>query len=211
VLRRFLREAEPGFLDLDVLVLSAKHGLISADKVIASYEEHITPERADQINAGVLRQLNSAFRSGYSEVFALVSKEYLRALRGYEQLLLPNLRWSIASVSEGRRLTVLRSWLYKGKDLPTRRTGPIRVTGHAVLKGIKITASPEDIMRLATDALREQDGSPYRFREWFVAITGTRVSTKWLVSLLSGLDNSKFQAVDARRVLARLGITVEHT
>jgi hypothetical protein len=70
--------------------------------------------------------------------------------------------------------------------------------------------SPEEVLALARRALAERWGDPYNFRDWYAVVDEERVSTKWLVSLLSGLDVSEFQASEARRVLRKLGIAVYH-
>jgi hypothetical protein len=82
------------------------------------------------------------------------------------------------------------------------------VTGRATLKGAKIDATPGEVMSIARKALTEGIGEPKNFKKWYILIDGNEVSTKWLVSILSGLSVSDFQASDARRVLGQLGIPV---
>lgn len=210
VLRLFLHNAQAYLLDIDIYILSAKHGLIFRDTFISNYDEHITPEKADQINAQVLEQLSAIFKKGYSEIFALISKDYLRAIQGYEEFLISNSKWSISTVSEGKRLRVLKSWLYNSDNYYKKPIKQIKVTGHAVLKGHYLETGPEGIIPLALKALEEGQGSPYNFRDWYVIVDNKRLSSKWLVSLLTGLDVSEFQADDARRVLTQLGVKVNH-
>ena len=86
----------------------------------------------------------------------------------------------------------------------------IKTTGRAVLKSKVIEATPDQVMELARKSLADANGSPFNFRDWYTIVDGQKVSPKWLVSLLSGLDVSGFQASDARRVLAQLGISTKH-
>jgi hypothetical protein len=209
VIRKYLRSLPQDALD--IYVLSAKHGLIAGDSLIHTYDEHITPQKAAMLNPEVLQRFKEILSSGYDEVFALISKEYLGALQGYEQYLKPSLKWSLIVTSEGKRLRALKTWLYGEENLVKDTAKHIpHMTGHAVLKGREIQASPKDIMELALRVLQEERCAPYRLREWFVLIGSERISPKWLVSKIFGISVSEFQANDARRVLSQLGIKVEH-
>lgn len=74
-------ERELGVVDCDVLVLSAKHGLIGWRARIDGYDDQMTPERAESmadLNELVLRNLQS--ENEYEEIFVMASKAYLPAL-----------------------------------------------------------------------------------------------------------------------------------
>jgi hypothetical protein len=139
-----------------------------------------------------------------------MSKEYLNAFKGYEALIPLFSKVIISNVSEGRRLLALKQWLYKIEDRNVKVEKRISVSGRAVLKGKVIEATPNQIIALAQKSLVMPSGSPFNFRDWYTIIGKQKVSPKWLVSLLTGLDVSEFQASDARRVLAQLGILTEH-
>ena len=81
-----------------------------------------------------------------------MSKTYLGAMKGYKEYITPSDNWSLVTVSEGRRLRVLKAWLYK-EDLGTVPEKTFRVTGRAILKGRIIEMSPEDIIALASKKL----------------------------------------------------------
>jgi cytoplasmic iron level regulating protein YaaA (DUF328/UPF0246 family) len=61
-------------LVLDVLILSAKYGLIEACLPIANYEQRMNRKRASELKAQVTPTLETYAKQGiYSEVYALVT------------------------------------------------------------------------------------------------------------------------------------------
>lgn len=213
VVRRFLREADPALRDVDVYALSARYGLISANQRIADYDQRMTPARAAELRPEVLSRLREILSQDYDEVFLSLSQSYLQAVNGFEALVPMSTHSTVSRAAAGRRLTELKCWLYRlpeGTSASERPERRVRVTGQATLRGQQIEAAPEEVLALARQALAEGHGDPRNFRDWYALVGGERVSTKWLVSLLSGLDVSEFQASEARRVLGQLGIAVYH-
>ena len=213
VVRRFLREADPALWDVDLYALSARYGLISANQRIADYDQRITPARAAELRPEVLSRLRGILSKGYTEVFLSLSRSYLQAVDGFETLVPIGARVTVSQAAAGRRLTELKCWLYRlpeGALASEHLERHIRVTGQATLRGRQIEGVPEEVMSLARQALAEGHGDPWNFRDWYVLVDGEKVSTKWVVSLLSGLDVSEFQSSEARRVLGQLGVAVYH-
>jgi hypothetical protein len=210
VLRRFFREADQSLLDVDVFVISAKYGLINGQESIGDYDQLMTREIAKKINPIVISRLEYILNEGYSELFITMGKVYLESLRGFEKIVPQSIKIVISKTSQGKRLSELKRWLYRSSGNKHTPTISPKMSGKATLKGRPIKASKEDVIKVAKEALAMRKGEPTHFRSWYVKIEGKRVSTKWLVSLLSGLPVSEFQASDARRVLAQLGIPVHH-
>jgi hypothetical protein len=213
VVRRFLREADPALRDVDVYVLSARYGLISANQRIADYDQQMTPTRAAELRSKVLGRLQEILSQGYGEVFLSLGRSYLQAVNGFEALVPDGTRVTVSRDAAGRRLTELKRWLYclpKGALAAERPRRRVRVTGRSTLRGQRIEATSDQVLTLARRALQEGRGNPHNFRDWYALMDGAKVSTKWLVSLLSGLDVSEFQASEARRVLGQLGVAVYH-
>jgi hypothetical protein len=208
VVRKFLREAESHLNDVDIFVLSARHGLIPATRPISDYEQKMTQKRATELNPKLLALLKAIFEREYSEVFLSLGKIYLQAIHGFDRYLPEKTSLIISQSSEGRRLAELKQWLYKGALTETKTQPKSRITGRATLKGTKINATPDEVMSIARRALDEGIGEPKNFQKWYVVVDGKEVSTKWLVSILSGLKVSDFQASDARRVLRQLGFPI---
>lgn len=74
-------EREVGSVDCDVLVLSAKHGLIGWRAWVDNYDDQMTRDRADEMaetSELILRNLQC--ENEYDEVFVMASKAYLPAL-----------------------------------------------------------------------------------------------------------------------------------
>jgi hypothetical protein len=210
VIRSYLRNTPEKSRDLDIFVLSAKYGLISGETGIEDYDELMTIEKSIQLNSRVLEKFSSIISMEYTEILILMSKTYLSAFKGYEQHIKPKVKLSLVVASEGRRLRILKAWLYQEDFEPQINSKPIKVTGRAVLKSRVIEISQDEIVIIATKALEDQKVLPYKIREWYVVIRDEHISPKWLVSILSGIKSSEFQASDARRVLEQLGINVIH-
>jgi hypothetical protein len=209
VYRLFLKNGSSLLKNVDLYVLSAQYGLIAGDTPVDDYDQRMTSTRAVEINPQVLRQMTTILQRDYSDIFILLSKVYLYALNGYETL---NSQATIRVTrsAEGKRLRELRHWLYQEEVTQPMPERSIKVTGRATLHGKIIERNQVEIHRIAQDALQHGIGTPYNYKEWYCIINGQKVSPKWLVRLLSGLSVSEFQASDARRVLAQLGIEIEH-
>ena len=97
--------------NLDVLILSAKYGLIDAAMPTVCYEQRMTPERAIALNAQVLEKLQSRVgQRDYVEVYVDLGRDYLPAIEGCAELF-SGLRVSYAEGRIGERLKGLKSWL----------------------------------------------------------------------------------------------------
>jgi hypothetical protein len=111
---RVLRKArQEGYWpeNLDVLILSAKYGLIEVGTPIAYYEQRMTSKRAITLNAQILERMRSFIaRGGYSEVYIDLGRDYLPAIRGCAEAF-SGLRVIYAKGRIGERLKGLRDWL----------------------------------------------------------------------------------------------------
>lgn len=223
VLRRFLATGSPLHQadQLDVFVLSAEYGLIEGKKEVPVYDRRMTQQRAEEIHTEVLNIFKQQIADQpYTELFLSMGKTYLSALDGFEELLSPTTNVIVSRKTAGRKLTELKAWLtgevkpVSGQlSLPIDDTGqngrfgyPIR--GKAHLKGVELTATPEEIHEIARQALAIEAGRPYNIKDWYVLVDEQKVAPKWLVSELSGVPVSQFDAGAARRVLNALGIPV---
>lgn len=210
VLRKFQREFPTGAGKLDVYVLSAEYGLISADKPIADYDRKMTLGRADGLNPQILKNLETILRDkSYKAVFINAGRIYFRALAGYERLITSDLQVTIATGTPGRRQSKLRAWLRDGLPGLERRQTITRKEGKAFLRGLELTLTPEEILTVARQALSVEQGNGPGYHTWYVQVDGQRVAPKWLVSQLTGLPVGSFHTGEARRVLAQLGIEVK--
>lgn len=209
VLRRFLKEHP--LAPLDIFVLSAKFGLIPHNQLIPNYDQRMTQSRARELQPVVLSELKDIVSSkSYEKLLICVGQDYLQALSGYGNLVTPGLAIKIAEGSLGQKLARLHNWLY-GKP-PDRHSSPSVSTpkGRAVIRGIEVSMTPAQVFDIARCALANRQGDPTNYLSWYILVDGQRLAPKWLVSQLTGLQVSTFQAREARNVLQHLGIGVHH-
>lgn len=215
VLRRFFREVPFGKDCLNVLVLSARYGLISGDCLIPNYDRVMTPARAEELRPQVLDSLRNQFaKDKWTEIFVLMSAKYREAIKGIEDNLPSKILVVYAEGAQGVKARQLKDWLHgstaklvpKDSGMAARR--PQR--GYAHIHGRLLSLSPAQVIGTAQHALRSGFGQPNNYRNWYVMVGERRVGPKWLVSQVAGLAVSNFTSGEARRVLAELGIEVHH-
>ena len=221
VLRRFAREHVERRKKIDVYILSAKFGLISAHTLIPAYNFRMTPDRAKEMNAqirgGVERMLQNLL---YHECFISLGKHYMAALSGYEKVVPIHTDVIISQGSLGRRQAELRDWLYEevincGQSIPSHRrisrssSATIIAAGKTSLRGINIEFTRDQVYEIARQALSTGQTHAVSYQSWCVDLDGKPVAPKWLVSQLTGLPVSSFHTSEARRVLEQLGLEVK--
>lgn len=97
--------------NLDVLILSAKYGLIEAYTSIANYEQRMNSKRASELKEQVTQALNKYSRQSiYSEVYVNLGQDYCLAIEKIEELF-KNSRVIRANGRIGERLKSLKNWL----------------------------------------------------------------------------------------------------
>jgi hypothetical protein len=205
VLRKFIVECSAEARELDIRILSAKFGLIPADRPIPFYDERMTARRAMALNLTVSAEMERLLAQRiYRKLLINVGQNYYPALARFESHVPDGLEVAQASGSSGRRQTILRDWL-RGGPQPLLA---VPSQGHARIRGIEIALTCEEVMERASLALVSGNGNPQAYQSWYVQIDGCRVSPKWLVSQLTGIPVGAFVSDEARRVLAQLGIEV---
>lgn len=97
---------------VQLLILSAKYGLISAQTIIESYEQKITAERARQLNMDVLNSLQKVINNGnYTNIFVNLGSAYSPAIRGIEGIIPSWVVIEYASGGIGERTSQTIKWL----------------------------------------------------------------------------------------------------
>jgi len=206
LLRRYLRVT--GDNRLDIAIISARHGVVRAGDRIDSYNQKMTPARAQKMASSVRDQLDPLAHEANS-VFIIASAAYADALKMWQDALPPELPVVVATRGQLERLSQLKRWLYRLSAVTTEaRVIPYR--GEATLKGKSLKMSRDEIKNVALTASRGAGTAATRFRDWYVEFEGQRIAPKWLVAQLFQVSVKQFQAHDARRVLAQLGIEVHH-
>jgi hypothetical protein len=110
VLRKYLRERPEDALT--VLVLSAKYGLIAADREIADYDCRLSAESAERLRPQVLKVASRVLSScQWQGIGICAGKDYRVALAGFGNFVPDGLRVDFIEGRQGPRLTALRRWL----------------------------------------------------------------------------------------------------
>jgi len=73
---------QPG---LDIIIISAKHGVVEPDEEIGYYDRRMDTERAEELNDEVVNTIAShVTENGYEKVWINLGKDYLPAVDGVE-------------------------------------------------------------------------------------------------------------------------------
>ncbi|MDQ3816978.1 MAG: hypothetical protein M3362_04715 [Acidobacteriota bacterium] len=194
-----------------IKILSAEYGLISHDFQIPYYERRMTTQRAQELKPQVTKEINSLLRANSSTkeqgIFIYLGKEYLGALEG-SNIFSSKGVVKIAAGTPGKRLADLYGWLYGESLPPERHLTPLKSKSGIHLRGINIKLNREEVLKVARRALNNATGYSASYHSWYVLIDDSRVSPKWLVSLLTSLPVNAFHSDEARRVLSQLDMEV---
>jgi hypothetical protein len=84
VIKKFKRERKlPG--NLDIVIISAKYGILRPDEYIDFYNVRMTRQKARTLHSQILNHLRNLFSSNdYQEIFVNLGKDYLPAIEGIE-------------------------------------------------------------------------------------------------------------------------------
>lgn len=113
VLQKAKRE---GYLpeNLDILILSAKYGLIEASSLIECYDLKMTKQRAIELQAQVSQALdNYLSKSSYDEIFANLGKMYLTAIASSDKISQLNENVIYATGGIGQKMAQMKKWLHQ--------------------------------------------------------------------------------------------------
>jgi hypothetical protein len=212
VLRRFLREQPEKVRQLDVFILSAAYGLISAEYPIRDYDQVMTSQRAAELHDEVLGILTSSLSgNNYGSVCLAMSKAYLAALEGWSALIPQGVRVVLTDGPQGVKLAKLKRWLWGDiQDHAEDKQREAKIRGYARIRGVEVAMTPEQVLGIARSALSEGRGMSDCYYSWYIQVDNQRIAPKWLVSQLTGLPVSAFVSSEARRFLAQLGVEVTH-
>ena len=97
--------------NLDVLILSAKYGLMEAGMPADNYDEKMTVARADELRDSVQDALKGFIEKkegGYHQVFINLGRAYMRTLEGFHWELVSTME---ASGAIGLKNSQMKAWL----------------------------------------------------------------------------------------------------
>jgi len=97
---------------VDVLIVSAKHGLLEPNSLIEDYDQLMTAEQARELWPEVCPVLAERVnRGGYREVFLNLGKSYRLAIDGWENRLDHQPRVIYAQGGIGQKASAMLRWL----------------------------------------------------------------------------------------------------
>lgn len=111
IIRKLIREGNYPHT-LDVAILSAKYGLISSENEIEYYDQIMTKERAVEINATVLNEIEKVLTTGnYNTIYVNLGKNYIKAIEGYDKLIPSNVNVIVGEGEIGMRMSSMKKWI----------------------------------------------------------------------------------------------------
>jgi cytoplasmic iron level regulating protein YaaA (DUF328/UPF0246 family) len=117
VLHKAKRE---GYLpeNLDILILSAKYGLIEASTPIENYDLKMTKQRAMELQSQVSRDLdNHLSKTNYEEIFVNLGKFYLIATTPSKKITELESKIVYATGGIGQKMSQMKDWLSQHKKI----------------------------------------------------------------------------------------------
>jgi hypothetical protein len=109
---RMIRKYNPN--KFDILVLSAKYGIIEGKEKISYYDQKMTRKRADELSGEInLKLSHFLYDTDYDEVFINLGKIYFEALRP-SMTLFDHKTIHSAKGGIGMRLHYLKNWICPG-------------------------------------------------------------------------------------------------
>ena len=224
ILRKYVRskDATPP----RTCILSAEYGLLESEAEIPYYDRRMTGARATLLRPSIGRELDrivTTSEPAIDEMFICASDPYLSALgvvsqnrngsyvvgnvvadgNGDEGML--SIAW-LAHGSIGKRMAALRDWLYGAPPTSLEINAQPETI---VFRGVELSMTAQEVIKLASEAAAKDPAGAACFESWYVSVGEQRVAPKWLVQVLTEVPVGAFRTLDARRLLAQLGVEVK--
>lgn len=212
VLRKYLRNhpADP----LDVLILSARFGMIRSDRMIYWYDQQMTIEQSRALQpqvAAVLREAIAATANTCLEpdqLLICLGKTYLSALDGVDAQTLELLRSRVTGGSQGEHLARLKAWLWGDVSPVDSPRISLQKSRRARLAGVSVTLTHDEAIAAIRRVLATEATIPAP-QVWYATVDGIALPVKWLVSRLTGVPVQAFTTGQARAALTQWDIAAE--
>lgn len=113
ILKKLMREGRfPQ--SVDILILSAKYGLLKPEDKILSYDLKMTKARAEEIREQILDKLASQLtHRRYSQIFINLGKDYLPVISGLKERIPTKPKFVFAEGGLGQKGSEMKQWLLK--------------------------------------------------------------------------------------------------
>ena len=98
--------------NVDVLIISAKYGLIRLNDLIEDYNWKMDVSRAKELNESVIEKLKVILiKTDYESVLINMGRDYMEAMQGFEGVMLPLHKAFVLKGRIGYRKKEMRNWL----------------------------------------------------------------------------------------------------
>lgn len=101
---------------LDILIISAKYGLIKSTDKIRYYDETMNENKVKLLKPQVTKKIQKTLKNNYDEIFINLGKNYIPLVKGIEKFINSNSRIIYANGKIGKRLKQTKNWLLKLSD-----------------------------------------------------------------------------------------------
>lgn len=113
VLRRFLRECPREAKQLDIHILSAAYGLISADFPTPFYNQKMNMSRVVELQPEVNTAFSNIFRNNYASICFVLGKTYLKVFDGLQHIIPSSTESIVTHGPIGKKQVQLKRWLWE--------------------------------------------------------------------------------------------------
>lgn len=99
---------------VDILIVSAKYGLIKSTDKIEYYDELMNNNKIKVLKPNVMQSISKILKkTDYNEIFINLGKNYIRLLNGFEKFVNSNCKIIYAKGRIGQKLKQTRDWLLR--------------------------------------------------------------------------------------------------
>ena len=98
---------------LDILIISAKYGLIKSTDKIRYYDEMMNENKVKLLKPQATKRIQETLKNNYDEIFINLGKNYILLVKDIEKFINSNSRIIYASGKIGKRLKQTKNWLLK--------------------------------------------------------------------------------------------------
>jgi hypothetical protein len=112
---RMIRKFQPIYYNgVDLMIVSAKYGLVPHNRLIRNYDQRLTPERLPSLQKESMARLQGKLSTAtYNQIMLSMGKEYMRIFDGIEKIVSPNCEIVKSEGRIGEKLHHTKKWLGK--------------------------------------------------------------------------------------------------
>ena len=97
---------------MDILIISAKYGLINSNTKIENYDQKMDFSRARELRESIINKMKKIFsESKYESILINLGSTYMEAVFGFERIISDEAKVKILKGTIGIRKRELRNWI----------------------------------------------------------------------------------------------------